>query len=283
MVSNKNLFQQPFFWTSVCCLLALGILIGLYSYAWVSPTSSPNTSAGAAINFSGGNVGIGTTSPTSKLDINGNVGIRTGSGLLLYNPSNVDYATILLSDVNVVQANYPWNFSGSVGIGTSPSEKLEVAGNVKITGAGNGIKFADGTSQTTAATAGGTMSWPTSVKETTATHNGLFATSPANGYAAIETWIQTNGCSGYHVCMDWELAYAFGHINDALLCGDGTCTGRYNSGLYTEAGSTSYNSTDCAGWTSNDSNGWLKSPYWVNRAPSSLTSCSGTVSVLCCK
>lgn len=153
-IFNKNLFQQPFFWTSVCCLLALGILIGLYSYAWVSPTSSPNTSAGAAISFSGGNVGIGTSSPTSKLDVEGTVGIKSGNGLRLYNPANADYATISLSDVNVVQANYPWNFSGSVGIGATPSEKLEVAGNVKITGTGNGIKFPDGTSQTTAAVSG---------------------------------------------------------------------------------------------------------------------------------
>ncbi len=37
---------------------------------------------------------------------------------------------------------------------TSPTEKLEVNGNIKISGTGNGIKFADGTSQTTAATGG---------------------------------------------------------------------------------------------------------------------------------
>ena len=42
--------------------------------------------------------------------------------------------------------------SGNVGIGTtSPSEKLEVAGDVKISGTGNGLIFPDGTKQTTAA------------------------------------------------------------------------------------------------------------------------------------
>jgi hypothetical protein len=49
--------------------------------------------------------------------------------------------------------------NGSVGIGTTnPSEKLEVAGNVKMTGVGNGITFPDGTTQTTAATGGGASS-----------------------------------------------------------------------------------------------------------------------------
>ena len=46
--------------------------------------------------------------------------------------------------------------NGNVGIGTSSnaSQKLEVAGNVQISGAGNGLKFPDGTTQNTAATGG---------------------------------------------------------------------------------------------------------------------------------
>lgn len=47
---------------------------------------------------------------------------------------------------------------GNVGIGTNnPSAKLEVAGNLKLSGANSGLTFPDGTSMTTAAT-GGTMS-----------------------------------------------------------------------------------------------------------------------------
>jgi Protein of unknown function (DUF1566) len=43
-------------------------------------------------------------------------------------------------------------FSGNVGIGTTtPTAKLEVAGALKVSGAGNGVVFPDGTIQTTAA------------------------------------------------------------------------------------------------------------------------------------
>ena len=49
--------------------------------------------------------------------------------------------------------------AGNVGIGTTnPSAKLEVAGNLKLTGAGSSLIFPDGTSMTTAASGGGSMS-----------------------------------------------------------------------------------------------------------------------------
>ena len=48
--------------------------------------------------------------------------------------------------------------NGNVGIGTqNPAQRLEVGGNIKITGAGNGLMFPDGSVQTTAATGGGQM------------------------------------------------------------------------------------------------------------------------------
>jgi hypothetical protein len=49
--------------------------------------------------------------------------------------------------------------SGNVGIGTiAPSARLEVAGTIKITGAGNGIMFSDGSTMTTASAGGPNMS-----------------------------------------------------------------------------------------------------------------------------
>ncbi len=349
---HKNLFKQPFFWTSICSCLALGILVALYSHAWVAPGAAPNLNTNAAINFSGGNVGIGTASPGAALEVigsgstsgfaskishnvntagynglqlsiwdgsvntsafeilqqsnillkirgDGNVGIGTTApdAALTIKTSGSNaalnmYGVIASTDYSVLQVSSTGGLTnpssralniqpngGNVGIGPCenlPSEKLEVMGNIKISGTGNGIKFPDATVQTTAAVAGGTMSWPTSVKETTATHNGAFATSPANGYAAIETWIQSNGCSTYHVCMPWELTYAFGHLANADLCGDGTCTGMLNAGI---SDGTPMN--DCAGWTSVGSN--IRVPYWLDRAPALTNYCNSVYTVLCCK
>ncbi|MCA1621890.1 MAG: phage tail protein [Acidobacteria bacterium] len=46
--------------------------------------------------------------------------------------------------------------NGNVGVGvTNPASRLEVVGDVRLNGAGNGLVFPDGTKQTTAATGGG--------------------------------------------------------------------------------------------------------------------------------
>ncbi len=118
----------------------------------------------------GGNVGIGTTTPGEELDVVGDLqtsgNVKVGGNIVELNPGfvagNLRYQSNQLSffggnsgislrdaggNTKVVMLN-----SGDVGIGiTAPSDKLHVNnGNVRISGAGNGIYFSDGSFQTTA-------------------------------------------------------------------------------------------------------------------------------------
>ncbi len=86
-----------------------------------------------------GNVGIGTTSPSKKLEVAGDVRIASGGDLIL-SDSGGGNDTFLYNDsqtfityVNGAE-RLRINSSGNVGIGTtSPGEKLEVSGNIKTT------------------------------------------------------------------------------------------------------------------------------------------------------
>jgi hypothetical protein len=102
----------------------------------------------------GTNVGIGTTSPTQLLDVNGNIafgignGTSSGSGTIKGNlPSPVsvrqEFGTddtgwqyrIAKNNAGTITDLVTLSDSGNVGIGTtSPSEKLDISGNLKTSG-----------------------------------------------------------------------------------------------------------------------------------------------------
>ncbi|MBM3272246.1 DUF5011 domain-containing protein [Candidatus Kaiserbacteria bacterium] len=69
-----------------------------------------------------GNVGIGTTNPSLKLDVQGNIGVRAGNTLRLFRTDNGNYATLDFTN-NKFQINTGGTFvmdtSGNVGIGTT--------------------------------------------------------------------------------------------------------------------------------------------------------------------
>ncbi len=99
-----------------------GVGVSGQQYGWLQTayTNSAGTFGYVVLNPLGGNVGIGTTSPQNKLDVNGGVAVGTYAGIAA--PSNALIA------------------SGSVGIGTTlPLQALDV----------NGMIAADGTAAIT--------------------------------------------------------------------------------------------------------------------------------------
>ena len=94
---------------------------------------------------SSANVGIGTTSPSEKLEVDGSVKIQNNDAIKSENVAGGTRSLIALGSDNVlrIKGNDSEGSSnvlsmiagGNVGIGTtSPSEKLEVDGNISLTG-----------------------------------------------------------------------------------------------------------------------------------------------------
>ncbi len=175
-----------------------------------------------------GNVGIGTNDTWSKLVVNGRI-VATdpmmppdpgctdgdcpdspeGRGLMglsasgagvygdsdtgrgVYGHSNSGYAGYFYGPKNY--------FSDNVGIGTySPTEKLQVDGNIKVSGGSNGVIFPDGTKQTTAVDGGDNLGNHTATQNIILNGNWLSYDGSDKGL-----YVDANGKVGIGTTTPW--------------------------------------------------------------------------------
>lgn len=169
----------------------------------------------------GGNVGIGTTTPENKLEIeSGHIGLDSDYGLIwgsggdaeyVRRPAGVDSLTLGTQNTERVRIDA----SGNVGVGTtSPSQKLDVQGNIVATGTICGSTGCVGDSSSQWTTSGSSIYY-------TSGNVGIGTSSPSSSLE-VTGQIKANNFSGTDSTATGSYAAALG---------DSTATGSYATAM----------------------------------------------------
>ena len=181
------------------------------------------------IKYATGNVGIGTTGPGYKLDVNGDINMSTGSSFRI---NGVAQTFVGASSQWTQSGSDIYRPSGNVGIlNTNPSYPLDVTGDINVTGGLHANGAAGTSGQVLTSSGGGAMSWTNKIWSyaTVTSHPTVTMTSASSGgYVASASsgtaYTAFNNVIGAESWMD----------NEWLYTGSPT-------GTYTGSFSTTYN------------------------------------------
>lgn len=109
------LSRVKFFFTLVFFVASTFVLLSNIVWSWTNPVESPPGGSGAIMVDAIGRVGIGTSAPAAKLDINGNIIINNGEWYLGYNSNGNSQPAIRSRGMGYNPNSYPGVQVGQVG------------------------------------------------------------------------------------------------------------------------------------------------------------------------